>query len=103
VIGEEGAMVTKYRVVVQYGRLKDQTYACVPALDSAKKLRQTAIGLGYRDAFIQEIEVPERAAGVAQKAKEDGTGAPRPEGSHSEGRGVSNMRPQPETAMEIET
>ena len=48
---------TMFRVVVTYGNRRGQTYATVPVLEDAKKLKVAAINLGYRDAFIESFEV----------------------------------------------
>jgi hypothetical protein len=49
-----------FRVVVTYGNRRGQTYATVPVLEDAKKLKVAAINLGYRDAFIESFEAEDR-------------------------------------------
>lgn len=53
-------MHIEYRIAVQYGTQRDRTYAIVPSLDSARKLKRCAIELGYRDATIHEVQVEDR-------------------------------------------
>jgi len=91
---------TEYRIICTYGTKRGMLYAAVDNPEDARKLKATAISLGYRDAYIDTVELEDRrppkeepdATDLAETTWVAAEGETDPRLPDRKGREVRNLR-----------